>query len=87
MNFNRISDPTSKKRDILNPLGHNLTIDEWIFQNIPCVLLYKDGYMDIYPIQEYTAYEQDNASKRPKLQILLGAYSLWQLSGNADLHV
>jgi hypothetical protein len=51
MSFNQQSD------EILTTLSLDLTIDEWIYLDIPCVLLYKDGFMDIYPIQEYTGYE------------------------------
>jgi hypothetical protein len=44
-------------RDILTTIGYKFTVDDWIFQDIPCVLLYKDGLMDIYPVQAYTSYE------------------------------
>jgi|WetSurMetagenome_2_1015567.scaffolds.fasta_scaffold84112_2 hypothetical protein len=65
MNVNQTSDPKSKSRDILTPLGHKLTVDDWIFREIPCVLLYKDGHMDIYPIEEYSAYELTMLQRDP----------------------
>jgi hypothetical protein len=63
MSMNRLLN--SKNRDFFTSLGHKLTIDDWIFQDIPCVLLYKDGLMDIYPVQEYTAYELTMLQRDP----------------------
>jgi hypothetical protein len=57
MSCNQLSHPKGRENDMLTMLGHDLTIDEWIYMGIPCVLLYKDGLMDIYPVQEYTGYE------------------------------
>ena len=48
---------TANINDILSRCGYDATVDEWIFHNIPCVLLYKDGDMDVYPVQEYTECE------------------------------
>ena len=57
MNSNSFIKGKPKERDILTTFGYDFAVDDWIFRDIPCVLLYKDGIMDIYPIQQYTDYE------------------------------
>ena len=57
MSSNSFAKRKANETDILTPWGYDFLVDDWIFRNVPCVLLYKDGLMDIYPIEDYTDYE------------------------------
>jgi hypothetical protein len=65
--------------DILTTIGHKYVVDDWIWRGVPCVLLYKDGIMDVYPIQDYTEYEltmlqMDSSYKSAWIPIRYGSF-------------
>ena len=65
--------------DILTQTGCSLSVDDWIFEGLLCVLLFKDGEMDIYPIQEYTDHEltmlqRDSKYKSSWIPIQCGSF-------------
>lgn len=67
------------ENDILSTIGHKYVVDDWIWRGVPCVLLHKDGIMDIYPIQDYTDYElamlqRDASYKSPWIPIAYGSF-------------
>ena len=69
----------ANKTDVLSPWGYGLVVDDWIFRNVTCVLLYKDKLMDIYPIEAYTDYEltmlqRDSNYKSARIPIRYGSF-------------
>jgi hypothetical protein len=57
----------------------NSIVDDLIFRNVPCVLLYKDGILDIIPVADYVVSErkelQNNSSyKTERVPIGYGSY-------------
>jgi len=79
MKRNSFGKGRAKEPDMLTPFGYRLVADNWIFQNVPCVLVYKDGFMDIYPIEQYTDYEltllqRDSSYKSPWIPIRYGSF-------------
>ena len=69
--------------DIITRFGYDFAVDEWIWAKVPCVLLYKDGIMDIYPVEDYTAYElamlrRDSRYKSPWIPIGYGMFEEMQ---------
>lgn len=83
MKPNSFTKGKADERDILTPLGHNMAVDDWIYRKVPCVLLYKDGIMDIHAVQDYATYElamlrKDSSYKSPWLPIGYGSFKKMQ---------
>jgi hypothetical protein len=54
--------------DILKSYGYRAAVQEWIVDRVPCVLLKKDDYIDIYPLSDYEVMECTMAEKHPGYQ-------------------
>jgi hypothetical protein len=79
MKSNSVAKRKTIDSDILTTIGRNFVVDDWIWRGVPCVLLYKDEIMDIYPIQDYTDYEltmlqRDSSYKSAWIPIRYGSF-------------